>query len=79
MTRYSVFTGVSSPCQTGLSLLPAHLCTLDPLQGLSPSIHSIDQIKVVDRFRGLPCLFFSAHVIYLPVSRVRDTARRANG
>jgi hypothetical protein len=24
----------------------------DLLPGLSPSIHSIDQIKVVDRFRG---------------------------
>lgn len=25
--------------------------------GLSPSIHSVDQIKVVDRFRGGPLLF----------------------
>jgi len=37
------------------------------LQGLSPSIHSIDQIKVVDRFRGdiVPCCF-SGRVIRLP-------------
>lgn len=30
----------------------SHLFISNPTTGLSPSIHSIDQIKVVDRFRG---------------------------
>jgi len=30
--------------------------TTDYAAGLSPSIHSIDQIKVVDRFRGMAIL-----------------------
>jgi len=29
-------------------------CSMDFSLGLSPSIHSVDQIKVVDRFRGTP-------------------------
>lgn len=49
MTGYFVFMEVryrrSSPLAGGLWNRPT-------IQGLSPSIHSIDQIKVVDRFRG---------------------------
>lgn len=39
-----------------LSLSSLYAVT-SPAAGLSPSIHSIDQIKVVDRFRGTPYVF----------------------
>jgi len=43
------------------------------LQGLSPSIHSIDQIKVVDRFRGnISLCYFSCRVIRLLVSQMSE-------
>ena len=44
--------------------------------GLSPSIHSIDQIKVVDRFRGpyySPLLLLSSRLIRLCVFPIRNT------
>lgn len=48
-----------------------------PLLGLSPSIHSIDQIKVFDRFRGAPC---DTAAIILPTDTPqRNPARRSYG
>lgn len=43
--------------------------------GLSPSIHSIDQIKVVDRFRG-EFLWF---MIVMPLLSSRNSPRGSNG
>lgn len=72
---------VSSVCHVGSSVSPAPTYEPFVLQGLSPSIHSIDQIKVVDRFRGdlVPC-YFSGRVIRLPsFTNVRNTTRRTHG
>jgi serine/threonine-protein phosphatase PPG1 len=50
-------------CVHGGTVFSHQLCpffTIDTacIKGLSPSIHSIDQIKVVDRFRGLSPSFY---------------------
>jgi len=58
-----------------LSYMPLFLLS----KGLSPSIHSIDQIKVVDRFRGLHPHIIPGRVIRLPAPRIRNTTRRAHG
>lgn len=47
-----------------------------PFSGLSPSIHSIDQIKVVDRFRGRPN---SVSETFPLQCSIRNTARGPNG
>lgn len=47
------------------------------LLGLSPSIHSIDQIKVVDRFRGTNFSNSECGTYFQPNSR--NTSRRSNG
>ena len=46
---FCVHGGQFCPATAACPFYPARLRVL---QGLSPSIHSIDQIKVVDRFRG---------------------------
>lgn len=48
--------------------------------GLSPSIHSIDQIKVVDRFRGMTILSVNCAIAYAKsVLFFRNTSRRSYG
>jgi hypothetical protein len=72
--------GIRPPCHAGLS---TRLCTPVLLQGLS--VHSVKMTftpltksgrRPIPRF---VMLYIPARVICLPVSRVRNTARRTHG
>ena len=64
----------------GESLLSTLLALILKLrQGLSPSIHSIDQIKVVDRFRGTAMLPPFPHVADLTLHFSRNPTRGSHG
>jgi serine/threonine-protein phosphatase PPG1 len=46
------------PCDVSF----ARILALNDVKGLSPSIHSIDQIKVVDRFRGTALIIVPTYI-----------------